>query len=179
MGAQQIETVYLLTGPPADAWMFVAITSGMLVLFLLGLPLIQRSIRDQVPDTSRREMWLLTAILGGFLLFLAIFPLKMAFFDYPSTIADYRAHHYRVVDGCLTGFDAGEHAGHSPDSIRIGGRTFSYADAVLVIGFHQTEAEDGPIHADSWVRLFLVGNSIVRVDVGKGVCPRAPRFDVS
>jgi hypothetical protein len=180
MGSAQIETAYLLTGPTADVWMFVAFTSGALALFLVGLPLIQRSIRDQVPDTSRPEAWLLTAIPGGFLLILALFPLKTVFLDYPRMIAAYREHQYQVVAGCLDGFDPSPVVGHTADTIRVGGRTFSYADFTITgPGFHQTAAYGGPIRSDTWVRLFLVGDSIVRVDAAQKACPSAPRFAVS
>ena len=98
---------------------------------------------------------------------------------YPRTFDAYRTHHYELVQGCLDGFVPSPSIGHTPDTIRVDGRTFSYADFVINgPGFHQTEAYGGPIHANTWVRLFLVGDSIVRVDVAQGACPAAPRFAV-
>ena len=123
-------------------------------------------------------------LIGGAGTFVLLSTLVFDLYDilvrYPRTIEAYRADRYEVVAGCLNGFDPSPVVGHTPDAIRVDGRTFSYADSYITgPGFHQTEARGGPIHPDTWVRLFLVGNSIVRVDVAPGVCPAAPRFAVS
>ncbi len=94
--------------------------------------------------------------------------------DYRRVASAYQAHRYQVVAGCLTRFVRSTSEGHTPDAITVAGRTLSYADSEETFGFHTTEISGGPIHADTWVRLFLVDDVIARLDVAQHACPRAP-----
>ncbi len=81
-----------------------------------------------------------------------------------------------IVEGCLQYFHPMPESGHDLEKIEIGGRVFSYSDYVDTPAFHTTESHGGPIHPDSKVRLIIVGNDIVRVEVVQKACPVAPEF---
>ena len=86
----------------------------------------------------------------------------------------YKSGAYEKFEGCLNGFSPSPIRGHTPDVIQIDTRILSYTDYNNNGGFHTTEALGGPIRADSWVRLFVIGDVIVRVDARDHACPPAP-----
>ncbi len=163
---QPIETVYLLTGPSDFDYSTLIGPLAFVILFC------------SVMFMSKNFPRALAYFLGSAMIVIALIMITVSLNDilvrYPRVIEAYRAHRYQVVDGCLQAFVPSPIPGHSPDTIRVGGREFSYDDYVEVIGFHQTENGGGPIHADTWVRLFLVGDAIVRVDAVQKACPTAP-----
>lgn len=83
---------------------------------------------------------------------------------------------FEIFEGCLQRFHAMPNEGHDTERIQIAGRTFEYSDFIITQGFRTTEAHGGPIHADSRVRLTVVGDDIVRVEVKPHSCPMAPEF---
>lgn len=89
---------------------------------------------------------------------------------------DYAAGKATVLTGCLQHFSPSQIQGHTPDQIEVAGRAFSYADYSENGGFHLTAISGGPVRADSWVRLYALGDTIVRVDVAPHACPSAPAF---
>lgn len=150
-------------------------SGGMLAIIILGVPLIGGELKVYV------------RVLGGVLAAIMLLSLSldglMVAFEIPRLVAAYRAGEYRVVEGCLSGFHPSTSEGHTPDVIRVGGHVFSYSDNIDARGFHETEISGGPIHADTWVRLFVVGDQlfpvhghIVRVDVAQRACPPARPF---
>ena len=161
-----IETVYLLAGPPSYDYSTLGGAIGIILIVLLFFA---------AKGFPRALAYLLGSVMACVALVLITSSLNDIFVAYPRVVATYRAHRYQVVDGCLQTFVPSPIPGHSPDTIRVDGRTFSYDDYVEVPGFHQTEDGGGPIHADTWVRLFLVGDAIVRIDVVQKACPEAPR----
>jgi len=104
----------------------------------------------------------------GFLLMLGGWHLREA-----RLRQDYAEGRYTLVTGCLTSFLPSRGPGHTPDVIEVGGRKIYYSDSIDDGGYHLTELSGGVIHADSYVKLFLVNNVIVRVDVRQRACPVA------
>ena len=80
----------------------------------------------------------------------------------------------KVYDGCLEVFSPSKIAGHTPDTIRVAGHEFSYSDNNEDGGYHLTEISGGYIHADTLVKVYAVGDVIVRLDVREHGCPMAP-----
>ena len=94
------------------------------------------------------------------------------------TKADFEALERRqqlaFVEGCLQGFHPMPHSGHDSERLLIAGRRFSYSDFdESSPAFNNTEAYGGPIHADSSVRIWHSGNSIIRLEVRDHSCPSA------
>jgi hypothetical protein len=81
---------------------------------------------------------------------------------------------YQIIYGCLQGFSPSTSAGHTPDVIKVQGRRFEYSDSIFDGGYHLTEVSGGYVHADTWVKIYLVDNVIARLDVRQHACPTAP-----
>jgi hypothetical protein len=90
---------------------------------------------------------------------------------------EYRRGHYQVLSGCLEAMTPAKDD-HRADEIKVGGRYLSYAEYASDGGYHETEIDGGEIHPDSWVRLYLIGYAIVRLDVRQHACPAAPLLKV-
>jgi hypothetical protein len=59
----------------------------------------------------------------------------------------------------------------------MGRRIISYGGPHPGPGFARTENEGGPIHADSWLRVVLVGDVIVRLDTdSEAACQPAAAY---
>jgi hypothetical protein len=83
---------------------------------------------------------------------------------------------FSVAEGCLQHFHPMPEEGHDTERIEINGRVLEYSDYIITAGFHTTESHGGPIHPDSKIRLTVVGDDIVRVEVQQHSCPTAPEF---
>jgi hypothetical protein len=81
-----------------------------------------------------------------------------------------------IVEGCLQHFHPMPEEGHDTERAEINGRVFEYSDYIVTSGFHTTESHGGPIHPDSKMRLTVVGDGIVKVEVQQHGCPTAPEF---
>lgn len=81
---------------------------------------------------------------------------------------------FSVTEGCLQSFHPMPYDGHDTERLGINGRCFSYSDYSLTPAFNHTEAHGGPVHADSRLRVYYVGGSIVRLEVADHACPAAP-----
>lgn len=78
------------------------------------------------------------------------------------------------TEGCIQNFHPMPEDGHDEEKIEINGVNFSYSDFEDSLGFHNTESHGGPVHADSAIRLWYNGNTIVRLEVRDHACVRAP-----
>jgi hypothetical protein len=161
-----VETIFAVSGPPPSLFVAPVICIGMVALGL-GFAMYPGRARDA--QTQK----IFAFVLAGFAAVLGVVLSASAVVDYAHVASDYRAHRYQVVAGCLGRFTRSTSEGHTPDVITVAGRTLSYADNEETFGFHTTEISGGPIHADTWVRLFLVDDVIARLDVAQHACPRA------
>jgi hypothetical protein len=89
-------------------------------------------------------------------------------------VTDFRQGRFEVYTGCLQGFTPSTSQGHTPDGMRIFNKFVSYSDSMENGGYHLTEISGGYIHADTWVRMYLEHDVIVRLDVSQHGCPAAP-----
>jgi hypothetical protein len=79
------------------------------------------------------------------------------------------------VEGCLQGFHPMPASGHDDERVQVRGIRFSYSDYdESTPAFNNTESHGGPIHADSAVKIWYAGNSIVKLAVSNHACPNAP-----
>jgi hypothetical protein len=75
------------------------------------------------------------------------------------------------VEGCLRSFHPMPLSGHDTERIDVAGRKFVYSDFdVSSPAFNNTEAYGGPIHSDSAVRIWCIGNNIIKLEVRDHAC---------
>jgi hypothetical protein len=86
-----------------------------------------------------------------------------------------RENRLAFVEGCLQGFHPMPAGGHDDERIAVAGKRFAYSDYDMSSPrFNNTSARGGPIHADSAVRIWYEGDSILRLMVSDHACPPAP-----
>jgi hypothetical protein len=98
------------------------------------------------------------------------------FFQQRALVDKFKNGQYSIVSGCLQNFSPSKSAGHTPDRVKVGGKTFVYSDNDENGGYHQTEISGGDIHADSKVVLYVVDGVIMRLDIRQHACADAPAF---
>jgi len=59
------------------------------------------------------------------------------------------------------------YSGHAMESFTVSGVPFSYSDYIPKAGFNQTSSHGGPIHEGLPVRIWYVGNEIVKLEIKK------------
>ena len=159
-------TVFVVSKWPSVFFLLVA---ALVLAALVGFV----SARDQFVSHDDRGLVLW---MGGLLVVAIVTFVSYWCFRQAQLRTDYLQGRASIVEGCLTGFTRSPVPGHDSDSIRVGQEKLSYDDNTPNGGYHVTEAEGGAIHADSRVRLYLVGDVIVRLDVQQHACPVAPRI---
>ena len=165
------ETEFVISRFPEQMVLSVVI-GGAMVAFGLVFIFADRLGRPRKKKLTPRGVFLI--VWTGFALSMATLFSSLLLFGQGNLYSDYIHRRYELVEGCLDGFTPSTSAGHTPDQIEVGGQSFSYSDNMVTGGFNTTEISGGPIHADTWVRLFVVRCLIVRVDAIQHACPPAP-----
>jgi hypothetical protein len=73
------------------------------------------------------------------------------------------------VEGTVDNFVPMPYSGHTPglESFTVSGVPFSYSDYIPVAGFNLTSSHGGPIRQGLPVRIWYVGNEIVKLEIKK------------
>jgi hypothetical protein len=164
-----MQTQYLLSGPPIEAFLPAIVALVILVLALgsrraMSFP----SAWSRLAGTAAMTIGALALVVGG----VASGRLLLEYARLQSAV---RANTVEIITGCLSGF-APAKVREADDIAVFGRRIVSYGERSRPFGFHVTEIAGGPIHADSSVRLVLVGNTIIRADVEQHACPVAAAY---
>lgn len=69
-----------------------------------------------------------------------------------------------VVEGTVENFHPMPYEGHTQESFTIKGVEFSYSDFTLNPGFNQTKSHGGPIDAGMNLRIWHIGNEILKIE---------------
>ena len=158
-------TVFVVARWPSALLVSIA---AIVVVILVCFMLERRQF--VAPDDQLLALW-----MTGALAVAVVGAISFLFFRQAQLRDAYVNRRTAMVEGCLGGFIPSRVPGHSPDVIRIGDRELSYSDNIDTGGYNTTEAMGGQIHADTKVRIHLVGDVIVRLDVQQHACPSAPR----
>ena len=71
------------------------------------------------------------------------------------------------VEGTVDNFVPMPYQGHANESFTVKGVPFSYSDYGVEAGFNQTSSHGGPIRQGLPVRIWYVGNEIVKLEIKK------------
>jgi hypothetical protein len=139
-------------------WQFCTIPLVLTLVGIVGLVLTRKK------RIAQYRRWLLgVAILIG--LALSTSCLVVSYSEYKQLVADYREGRTDFVEGEVVRFSPMPYEGHRNESFEINGQRFEYSDYSLSAGFNTTRSHRGPIREGIRVRIWHVGNTIVRLDV--------------
>jgi len=139
-------------------WRFCTIPLVLSIVAILGLVLTRKK------RIAPYRRWLLRiAILLG--LALSSSCLAVSYSEYNELVADYREGRVDFTEGEVVRFSPMPYEGHRNETFEINGRRFEYSDYSLSPGFNTTRSHGGPIHQGIRVRIWHVGNTIIRLDV--------------
>jgi hypothetical protein len=133
---------------------FVGVLAGVLVA---GYP--DRAGR-RLPPHLRRPV---TYAFLGIAVFYTLGSLATTLKDYWRLRSDLDEGRCAVVEGTVTDFVPAR-ARHN-ESFRVGGQFFSYSDARVTAGFHQTSKSGGPMQAGLRVRISHRSGEIARLEI--------------
>jgi hypothetical protein len=85
--------------------------------------------------------------------------------EYRRAVAALVDGHYEVAEGAVRDFVPMPYGGHSMESFKVAGTSFSYSDYVITAGFHTTASHGGPLQGGMTVRIAHVGNLILRLEI--------------
>jgi len=78
------------------------------------------------------------------------------------------------TSGCMTSFHPWLGGKNDDEKISLNNMCFNYSDNVMMPGFRHGVARGGPVRADSRLRIYYIGNDIVRLETIGHACPAAP-----
>ena len=164
-----MQTEYLLSGPPIEAFL-PAIASLIVLALAVGL---RRT--SSFPAAWGPLAGTLAMATGALALAVGSIASGGLLLEYARLQSAVRANTIEIITGCLSGFAPAKDR-NGDDLALFGRRIVTYGERSRPFGFHTTEMAGGPIHADSSVRLVLVGNTIVRAEVEQHACPVAAPY---
>jgi hypothetical protein len=71
------------------------------------------------------------------------------------------------VEGTVENFVPMPYTGHALESFSVNGIPFNYADGVVKAGFNNTASHGGPIRQRLYVRIWYLGNDILKLQIPK------------
>ena len=102
------------------------------------------------------------------------FSILWALVAFTATFVDYRNCSHALasdrascVEGTVDNFVPMPYEGHSEEKFTVKGIPFSYSDYDVKAGFNNTSSHGGPIHQGLPVRIWYVGNEIVKLEIKK------------
>jgi hypothetical protein len=72
-----------------------------------------------------------------------------------------------VIEGRVEDFDPMPYTGHKDESFVVAGKRFQYSDFDATSAFNNSKSHGGPIHEGLQVRVWYVGDRIVKLAVAR------------
>jgi hypothetical protein len=137
-----------------------------LIFVLIGLCLPWLT-RNQI---LRGPIWMLPWFPVAWLSF-AVFWTVTAFFaigyQYLHDRYTLNSGEAKYVEGVVENFVPMPYTGHADESFTVNGVTFSYSDYGVTPGFNNTASHGGPIKQGLYVRIWYVGDDILKLEIKK------------
>jgi hypothetical protein len=153
-------------------WRFPAY--GLIFVFVGALLLWLGRGRDWPP--SRR---LVGYCMIGFACLWSVLTFATMLAEYLNLSSDYRRGQFSVVEGLVTNFRPMPYEGHREECFSVQSQAFCYSDYEVTAGFNNSASHGGPIREGLPVRVFYVGNTIIRLEVAPNTpaTPNAAKSD--
>jgi hypothetical protein len=146
----------------------------MLVVIPMGIVIIALTEGRRRIETGRpskqdfvKRMRAITIALAGLALVCASVVFAGTFGDYLNCSHALASGKASYVEGTVDNFVPMPHNGHGDESFTVGGVIFSYSDFLVQAGFNTTTFKNGPIRQGLPVRIWYVGNEIVKLEIKK------------
>lgn len=139
-------------------WSFPTVGLGFV---LLGIVLIWVGKRYRWP--LRRKVVGYFMVVFASLWFIGVFTTTHS--GYSSLQSAYRRGQFSIVEGIVEDFKPMPYEGHSQECFSVDLERFCYSDFEITAGFNNTRSHGGPIREGVPVRVFYIGDTIVRLDV--------------
>lgn len=154
------QTVFDVTDAGYRAWqmpvfglVFMAIASGLLVY--------EYRFRVGVKRLRRKLAWLLASLATSWTLLVSF----VTYSEYSRLSGALASGSASYVEGVVERFVPMPYSGHAMESFEVAGKRFEYSDYVVTAGFNHTASHGGPIRAGRTVKVWYVGDTIVRLQV--------------
>ena len=139
---------------------------------LIGLIALAQALKA-IKNHRQVPMFTLPSVLYGhsFIALLAIgFTLPLFAFiasweEYHRLTTGYRKGSAEYAEGVVESFSAMPAEGHRDEEFRVNGARFHYSEFSTTCAFHNTQSQGGPLRDGLRVRIWHIGNSIIRLDV--------------
>jgi hypothetical protein len=154
-------TVFEITRSSID-WSF-PIAGFVLVVLGIGLIWLSRKYRWQQFGNKFSGYFLVLFSL----IWLAA-TLGFPYSQYRGLEAAYRSGGYSMAEGEVKDFRPMPYEGHADECFSVNSKRFCYSDYEITAGFHHANSHGGPIKQGLPVRVFYIGDTIVRLDVADG-----------
>lgn len=127
--------------------------------------------RYQGPARSARARRVVSVFFIGFSCLWMVTSYVGTYLEYRRLRTAYETGHYQVIEGIVEQFRY-----HTPDqpkdeSFSVNGVHFIYDESQVTAAFNQTSGHGGPIREGLAVRVWYVGNAIIRLEVADGRAP--------
>jgi hypothetical protein len=157
-------TAFDVTRSGFKSWSFSATGAALVALGVMQLWIRHRNLfpnKFKYPFKRFPEAFLSFAVLWTATSF------GSTFGDYRRAIRAMRENRVDFVQGTVSGFVPMPATGHSMESFLVTGVEFKYSDFVITAGFNNTASHGGPIREGLPVKIWYLGNEILRLDVAE------------
>lgn len=154
-------------------WEFVLIGFVFLFIGLVGhfgprlFPQVSKGVGQLVdPDGSQHRSfgWMPKCFIGFSSLWI-LGAFGMTYGGYRDLVEDYQTGNFEIAEGFVNNFVPMPKGGKPYESFTVDGVSFTYSDYNIVPGFNNTRSHGGPIEEGIFVRVYYIGNSIIRLEV--------------
>ena len=158
----EYDVVFDLTEAGYREWRFAAFG-----LIFVGVGIVLVIFRHYLPwwGAPRFIRRSFPFVFLGFAVFWTVVTFAGTYANYASLRTAMDEGRYEIVEGPVEQFDPRPPSGHKMESFVVGGQRFEYSDYVITPGFRKTQSRGGPIRKGVHVRVWHVGNDIVRLEV--------------
>ncbi len=140
-------------------WGVFALLGGAFVLTVLSLVL-----RDRIFPWKRTRYQAAAPAIGLIILVFVTFAFSHTYFRYLKLSHLEAAGQLETIDGVVTNFSPATRSKRD-ESFTVGAKTFRYAAASVMAGFHQPSNEGGPVRSAQHVRIAYAGPDIVKLEI--------------
>jgi hypothetical protein len=159
MNAPQYKTVFDILEHGSFGWLFPVIALMEFALVVLAFTLIYKG---RIPDF---KSWRTLYFFMAFVLIFGLFASYTSSLRYTRFKTILMSNEASFVEGDITNFRPSPYFSKQPESFTVQNVTFSYHDNIETEGFNNRTSQGGPIHNGIHVRIWYLGNVILKLQI--------------